>query len=111
MMLPERELRRRQQRDLEMAGRVPGELTFDNGVSQLYRADARSLPLPDGSVHCVVTSPPYWGLRPMRGAVSPGGRKVRRYAGNGLGRWRGRRRTALHRGDEPGNCEPERWMD
>ena len=23
--------------------------------------------MPDGSVHCVVTSPPYWGLRAYRG--------------------------------------------
>ena len=30
---------------------------------QLIKADARQLPLADGSVHCVVTSPPYWGLR------------------------------------------------
>ena len=29
----------------------------------LCRADARRLPLADESVHCVVTSPPYWGLR------------------------------------------------
>ena len=36
---------------------------FDNGVVQLYQADARSLPIPDSSVDCVVTSPPYWGLR------------------------------------------------
>ena len=33
------------------------------GVSALYHADARAIPLPDASVHCVVTSPPYWGLR------------------------------------------------
>ena len=26
-------------------------------------ADARSIPLKDKSVQCVVTSPPYWGLR------------------------------------------------
>ena len=32
------------------------------GVS-LYHADARKLPLPDQSVHAVVTSPPYFGLR------------------------------------------------
>ena len=38
-------------------------LVFDNGVAQLQQADARSLPLADASVHCVVTSPPYWGLR------------------------------------------------
>jgi len=25
--------------------------------------DARSLPLADSTVQCVVTSPPYWGLR------------------------------------------------
>jgi len=36
---------------------------FDNGTVQLYKADARSLPIPDNSVDCVVTSPPYWGLR------------------------------------------------
>ena len=36
---------------------------FDNGMVQLYQADARSLPIPDNSVDCVVTSPPYWGLR------------------------------------------------
>lgn len=29
----------------------------------ILRADARSLPLADGSVHTVVTSPPYFGLR------------------------------------------------
>lgn len=29
----------------------------------LIRADARRLPLADESVQCVVTSPPYWGLR------------------------------------------------
>ena len=31
---------------------------YDNGVVQLYQADAREIPLPDRSVHCVVTSPP-----------------------------------------------------
>ena len=36
---------------------------FDNGIIQLYLADAMSLPIPDNSVDCVVTSPPYWGLR------------------------------------------------
>lgn len=30
---------------------------------QLIRGDARRIPLPDGSVHCCVTSPPYWSLR------------------------------------------------
>jgi DNA modification methylase len=29
----------------------------------LIRGDARDLPLRDGCVDCVVTSPPYWGLR------------------------------------------------
>ena len=39
--------------------------TFDNGVVQLYQGDARRVlrDLPAESVHCVVTSPPYWGLR------------------------------------------------
>ena len=43
-----------------------------NDVSTLYHADAREIPLPDRSVHCVVTSPPYWGLRDY-----------------GLGQWQG----------------------
>lgn len=29
----------------------------------LIQANALHIPLADGSVHCVVTSPPYWGLR------------------------------------------------
>jgi len=29
----------------------------------LIRGDARSIPLADNCVHCVVTSPPYWNLR------------------------------------------------
>ena len=36
---------------------------WDNGTVQLHKADARALPIADESVHCVVTSPPYWGLR------------------------------------------------
>ena len=36
---------------------------WDNGVATLYHVDARHIPLPDASVHSVVTSPPYWGLR------------------------------------------------
>ena len=36
---------------------------WTNGLVDLYHADARALPLPDESVHCVVTSPPYFGLR------------------------------------------------
>ena len=38
-------------------------MNWTNGVSTLRHADAREIPLPDASVHCVVTSPPYWGLR------------------------------------------------
>ena len=36
---------------------------FDNGFSKLYQSNAFELPIPDNSVDCVVTSPPYWGLR------------------------------------------------
>ena len=36
---------------------------WTNGLAALYQADAREIPLPDESVHCVVTSPPYWGQR------------------------------------------------
>jgi len=33
----------------------------------LVKADARHIPLPDNSVQCCVTSPPYWGLRKYSG--------------------------------------------
>ena len=36
---------------------------WSNGIAELHQADARAIPLPDGSVHCCITSPPYWGLR------------------------------------------------
>jgi DNA modification methylase len=37
-------------------------------VIQLINASAHHLPmLADGSVHCIVTSPPYWGLRKYEG--------------------------------------------
>jgi len=36
---------------------------FNNGLVRFYQADAREIPLKDGTVHCVVTSPPYFGLR------------------------------------------------
>ena len=38
-------------------------LFWDNGITRFHQGDARSIPLPDQSVHCVVTSPPYFGLR------------------------------------------------
>jgi len=38
----------------------------------LLQADAAKIPLPDKSVHCVVTSPPYWGLRKYAGEQSAG---------------------------------------
>lgn len=34
----------------------------------LLQADARRIPLADATVQCVVTSPPYWGLRKYKGA-------------------------------------------
>ena len=38
-------------------------MPWTNGRATLHIADARLMPLADESVHCVVTSPPYWGLR------------------------------------------------
>lgn len=34
---------------------------------ELHVGDARNIPLPDDSVQCIVTSPPYWGLRKYAG--------------------------------------------
>ncbi len=43
---------------------LPWPKPFDETVHQLRRGDARDLSwLPDGSVHLVVTSPPYWTLK------------------------------------------------
>jgi len=39
----------------------------------ILRADARRLPLADESVHCVITSPPYWGLSDYGTARREGG--------------------------------------
>ena len=41
----------------------------------LIQADARQIPLADKSIHCVVTSPPYWGLRDYGTAQWAGGRE------------------------------------
>ena len=46
---------------------------WSNGVATLHQADARAIPLPDGSVHCCITSPPYWGLRDYGLSVWDGG--------------------------------------
>jgi DNA modification methylase len=43
-----------------------------NGMS-LIRADARQIPLVDGCVQTVITSPPYWGLRDYGTATWQGG--------------------------------------
>lgn len=40
-----------------------GETSAHGGTPVLIQGDARSLPLRDGCVQCVVTSPPYYGLR------------------------------------------------
>ena len=41
---------------------------FESDLVRLYRTDARSIPLPEDSVHCIVTSPPFYGLRQYDGA-------------------------------------------
>jgi DNA modification methylase len=45
------------------------EIGGDRRSSELLiaRADARHIPLADNSVQCVITSPPYWGLRKYAG--------------------------------------------
>lgn len=45
---------------------------YDNGRTRLFMADARSIPLDDASVDCIVTSPPYWGLRDYGNAAQIG---------------------------------------
>jgi DNA methylase len=42
----------------------------------LLHGDARTLPLANASVHCVVTSPPYYGLRDYGTATWEGGEKA-----------------------------------
>lgn len=40
---------------------------MNNFEALIVNADAGRIPLPDGVVHCTVTSPPYWGLRAYEG--------------------------------------------
>lgn len=48
----------------EQFRKVPWPAPYDATVHQLRQGDARDLSwLPDGSVHLVVTSPPYWTLK------------------------------------------------
>ena len=42
---------------------------WTNGSATLHQADARAIPLPDASVHTVITSPPYYGLRTYTGLL------------------------------------------
>lgn len=46
-----------------------GQISANRMSSELViaRADARHIPLPSNSVQCVITSPPYWGLRNYAG--------------------------------------------
>ena len=43
------------------------QAVYDDTIVKIYNCSALELPLPDGSVQCVVTSPPYWGLRKYDG--------------------------------------------
>jgi DNA modification methylase len=49
--------------------------TFQENGVEIYQGDCREVlrSLPDESVHCVVTSPPYWGLRDYGTASWEGG--------------------------------------
>ena len=42
---------------------MAGEFELLDGRVRLIQASALSIPLPEASVDCCVTSPPYWGLR------------------------------------------------
>ncbi len=41
-----------------------------NDLHRLIHGSAHDIPLPDGSVQCIVTSPPYWSLRKYAGEQS-----------------------------------------
>ena len=49
---------------------------------ELYQANALYLPIADNSVDCVVTSPPYWGLRDYGTATWVGGDEECEHMGN-----------------------------
>ena len=41
---------------------------YSENLARVYAGDCRHMAdLEDNSVHCVVTSPPYWGLRRYKG--------------------------------------------
>lgn len=52
---------------------TPRNVSRETMKPTLLQADARHIPLADGSVHCAVTSPPYWGLRDYGTATWVGG--------------------------------------
>ena len=69
--------------------------TFWTGErAALYKADAQEIPLPDKSVHCVITSPPYWGLRDY-----------------GLGEWEGGDAECVHKTGRPGSARADGIVD
>ena len=49
----------------------------------LIQADARRIPLADGCVQTIVTSPPYWGLRDYGVAGRPGDLVFDPFGGSG----------------------------
>ena len=48
---------------------MKADLYYDDTWASLYRGDMREVlaQFPEESVHCVITSPPYWGLRKYAG--------------------------------------------
>lgn len=69
----------------DVAGRA--ELYFHDDAVTLYAGEARAglAELPDGSVDCVVTSPPYWRLRDYAPDSWAGGRPGCRHRSASLG--------------------------
>src|SRR3990167_8576560 len=65
----------------------------------ILQADARRIPLADGSVHMCVTSPPYWGLRDYGLATWEGGDGGGDHVGPAAGEG----------GDGGCDHEPRRW--
>ena len=49
----------------------------------IIQADSRQIPLADKSVQCVVTSPPYWGLRDYGAGCPVGGIVLDPFGGAG----------------------------
>jgi len=85
---------------------------YSDNLATLYQGDVREVlaEMPDESVHCAITSPPYWGLRDYGTASWEGGdpecehvQRIMHGTGRSTLRTDGRPHPGLHESDKTAN--------